>query len=62
VSSIPPRTKPGDRVYLQNMPVMALEVIDTSAPALITLRAPSGATLRAGRRTVIRVETQEANT
>jgi hypothetical protein len=48
----------GDRVYIQGMPVMPLEVIDTSDPALIVLRAPNGATLKAGRKTVIRVETQ----
>ena len=35
---------------------MALEVIDVSDPSLIVLRAPNGATLKAGRKTVIRVE------
>jgi hypothetical protein len=52
--------KVGDRVYLMNMPVMALEVIDVSDPALIVLRSPHGTTLKAGRKTVIRVERQEA--
>ena len=55
------RVKVGDKVYIQNMPVMALEVIDTSNPSLIVLRAPNGATLKAGRKTVIRVETREAS-
>lgn len=49
MNSLPSRIKPGDRVYLQNMPVLALQVIDTSDPALIVLRAPNGATLKAGR-------------
>ena len=50
------RIKVGDRVYLENMPVMPLEVIDVSDPALIVLRSPNGVTLKAGRKTVIRVE------
>ena len=53
------RIKVGDRVFIQSMPVMEMEVIDVSDPALIVLRAPNGATLKAGRRTVIRVEGQE---
>ena len=36
------RIKVGDRVYLTNMPVMPLEVIDVSDPALIVLRSPNG--------------------
>ena len=50
------RIRVGDRVYIQGMPVMALEVIDCSDPSLIVLQAPNGATLKAGRKTVIRVE------
>lgn len=44
--------RPGERVYVQEMPVMAQEVIDASDPALVTLQTPSGATLKVGRQTV----------
>jgi hypothetical protein len=40
------RIRLGDKVFIQGMPVMALEVIDASDPALIVLRSPNGATLR----------------
>ena len=53
MTKLPTRIRTGDHVYLENMPVMALEVIDTSDPALIVLRSPNGATLKAGRKTVI---------
>ena len=53
------RIRVGDRVYLTNMPVMPLTVIDTSDPALVTLRAPNGMTLKAGRETIIRAENKE---
>jgi hypothetical protein len=43
-------------VYIENMPVMSLEVIDIDDPALVVLRTPNGTTLKAGRRTVLRVE------
>lgn len=56
MTKLPPRIRLGDHVFLQNTPVMPLEVIDTSDPALIVLRAPNGAVLKAGRKTVIRVE------
>ena len=59
MTKFPPRIRIGDHVYVENMPVMALEVIDTSDPALIVMRAPNGMTLKAGRKTVIRVEGQE---
>lgn len=61
MTKLPPKIRIGDRVYLENMPVMPLEVIDITDPALVTLKAPNGATLKVGRRTVIRVETQEAS-
>lgn len=47
------RIKVGDRVYVQNMPVMALEVINVSDPAYVVLQAPNGMKLKAGRGTVI---------
>jgi hypothetical protein len=53
------RIRVGDRVYVQNMPVLPLEVVDTSDPSLIVLRAPNGATLKAGQKTIIKVETRE---
>ena len=59
MTKLSPRIHIGDRVYIGSMPVMALEVIDVSDPAVIVLRPPNGAMLKAGRRTVIRVESQE---
>lgn len=56
MTKLPTRIRIGDRVYLVSMPVMPLEVIDISDPSLIVLRSPNDATLKAGRRTVIRVE------
>jgi hypothetical protein len=56
MSKLPQRIRVGDKVFIQGMPVMALEVIDVSDPALIVLRAPNGATLKADRKTVIRVD------
>jgi hypothetical protein len=53
MTRLPPRVRVGDRVYVQGMPVMSLEVIDCSDPSMITLRAHTGATLRVGRNTVI---------
>jgi hypothetical protein len=47
------RIKQGDRVYIQNMPVMSLEVIDVSDPAYVVLQAPNGMKQKAGRGTVI---------
>ena len=60
MTKLPPRIHIGDKVFIQNMHDLALEVIDVSDPALIVLRSPNGATLKAGRKTVIMVESQEA--
>jgi len=53
------RLRIGDRVYIKGMPTMPLEVIDVSNPGLVVLRAPNCATLKAGRKTVIRAEETE---
>ena len=58
MTKLPSRIHIGDRCSSENMPDLALEVIDISDPALIVLRTPNGAMLKAGRKTVIRVETQ----
>jgi hypothetical protein len=52
---LPPRIRLGDRVRLKGM-AAALEVIDITDPALVTLRAPNGATLKAGRLAVVPVD------
>lgn len=60
MTKLPPKIRIGDRVFIQGMPVLALEVIDVSDRACITVRSPNGATLKAGRKTVIRVVIQAA--
>ena len=40
------RLHPGDTVHVNGYPC---EVIDTSDPALVTLRTPNGATFKIGR-------------
>lgn len=49
------RIRIGDAVRLAGGPAVWLEVIDTSDPALLTLRAPAGQLLKAGRATVSEV-------
>ena len=45
--------KPGDRVYVQDFPPCALEVVDCSQPSIVTLKSEHGATLKVGRLFVI---------
>ncbi len=47
--------KPGDHVRLAGGPSIWLTVEDVSDPALVTLRAPGGALVKAGRQTISEV-------
>jgi hypothetical protein len=46
----------GEIVEVAHLPGVRLEVVALDDPSLITLRTPNGATLRAGWRTVRRVQ------
>lgn len=44
--------RPGDHITVSGWPPAHLEVVDASDPALLTIRAPSGAELKIGRQCV----------
>lgn len=48
----PATVRPGDMVRLVGGPTCWLEVIDANDPALLTLAAPNGCQLKAGRQTI----------
>jgi hypothetical protein len=62
VSKLPPRIKPGDRVFVKGWPPQSLKVIDCDHPSIITLKSEHGATLKVGRKALILVsETAEVS-
>jgi hypothetical protein len=59
MASAPHVFRVGDQCVIKGWPPVTLEIIDTSDPAMLTLRGPTGQTMRVGRLACVPIPTTE---